>query len=62
MQLEDFLTQSGFKVKHYDHFIENQNSYGPFDLIVYSPTTTFIFTTLGNYLTRNIEEILENEK
>jgi hypothetical protein len=32
MQLEDFLTRSGFKVKHYNHFIENQNPYGAYDL------------------------------
>ncbi|HKR73740.1 MAG TPA: response regulator [Candidatus Nitrosocosmicus sp.] len=62
MQLEDFLTQSGFTVKHYEHFIENKNSHGPFDLIAYSQMTTLIFITLGNDLTRDIEKILEIEK
>ena len=62
MQIEDFLTQSGFTVKHYEHYIENQNSLGPFDLIAYSSMTTLIFITLGNDLTRDIEKILEIEK
>jgi len=62
MQLEDFLTQSGFAVKHYDRYTENHDSFGPFDLIAYSPMRMLIFITLGNDLTRNIEKILEIEK
>lgn len=62
MQLEDFLNQSGFVVKHYEWHIENHNSFGPFDLIAYSPMTTFIFITLSNDLTHDIEKILEIEK
>lgn len=62
MQLEDFLTQSGFTVKHYEYYRENQHFHGPFDLIAHSQMTTLIFITLANDLTRDIEKILEIEK
>jgi len=62
MQLEDLLGQSGSILKHHEHYIDNDNSFGPFDLIAYSQITTLIFITLNNDLTRDIEKILEIEK
>jgi len=62
MQLEDFLGQSGYIVKHHERYLDNDNSFGPFDLIAYSQITTLIFIALTNDLTRDIEKILEIEK
>lgn len=62
MQLEDSLGQSGYIVKHHERYIDNDNSFGPFDLIAYSQITILIFITLNNDLTRDIEKILEIEK
>ncbi|MDN5847299.1 MAG: hypothetical protein L0H53_13615, partial [Candidatus Nitrosocosmicus sp.] len=62
MQLEDFLGQSGYIVKHHERYIDNDITFGPFDLIAHSQIATLIFITLSNDLTRDIEKILEIEK
>ena len=62
MQLEDFLSQSGYIVKYHERYIDNENTFGPFDLIAHTQTETLIFITLNNDPTRDIEKILEIEK
>lgn len=62
IQLEDFLCQSGYIVKYHERFMDNDNTFGPFDLIAYSQIATLIFITLNNDLTHDIEKILEIEK
>ncbi|HYF99525.1 MAG TPA: hypothetical protein VD815_05500 [Candidatus Saccharimonadales bacterium] len=62
MQLEEFLCKSGYKVKHHERLMNNDNSCGPFDLIAYSQMTTLIFITLTSDLNRDIEKIFEIEK
>ncbi len=62
IQLEDFLSQSGYIVKYHERYINNDNTFGPFDLIAHSHMETLIFITLNNDPTRDIEKILEIEK
>jgi len=62
MQVEDYLSQSGYIVKYHERYIDNENTFGPFDLIAHTQTETLIFITLNNDPTRDIEKILEIEK
>ena len=62
MQVEDYLSQAGYIVKYHERYIDNDNVFGPFDLIAHSQNGTLIFITLNNDPTCDIEKILEIEK
>ncbi len=59
MDLEQILKDLGYTIKQYDKFMNQDKSYGPFELIAYKDVEVILFITLSDDLHYNLSRIFE---
>jgi CheY-like chemotaxis protein len=57
--LEQFFKNSGYSVKQYEKFVNEDQTVGPFELVVYKDKYAYIFLILSKDLQHNLSKIFE---
>ena len=57
--LEDIFKNAGYLVKQYEKFVNNEQPFGPFELVAYKDKYVYIFIILSDELEHSLSRIFE---